>query len=594
MTRGVIERMKSVMGSVKMALTIIVVGLCLHLLYGCSDRAHEESIKSTPEDIIAKIDGADSLTMNRPKEAIAILRSIDRSAIVDEQSQAYYNMVYSEASYFSDIVSDNDSLTYVAKEYYHTSNDHGRRARAYFQHGLVEHAASHHPEAMLAYMEAEASLAIEPNPMLEGLVHQAKGDIYSIGCLFQNAYDSFEISMRCFERAKRDDFVAYAHFNLGCLALAKRDLDTADYWLTQARDYAIMSDDKAFLSVVLHPLSELYLQQGDIESCKETLNAYATYDCPIIDESHNMTIRAMVAAEMGDTTSAYSLLESAEQHEQPNEPLIDYAKYYINRLEGNDKEALRWLEHSNERQDSTILTVLNNPVLNYQIGKLQSHLEAERTEHELLNRNREQEIRHAEEVRKHQRAITISIATIVVIILVGAVIYVKHRWNKMSRDMESYMATINELRLTNNRESKPLTEAVDRLYNDRLEVLNHLCETYYEHSDSSRQATKVFERVRETIEAIKSDEQRLAELESLVDSCRNNLMSKLREQCPKLNKRELRVALYSYAGFSSRAICIFMESNPVALSKIKYRIKSKIKECDAPDSEILISGIIDK
>lgn len=253
MTRGVIERMKSVMGSVKMALTIIIVGLCLHLLSGCGEITKEESGKRTPEDIIAKIDGADTLSMNRPEEAIAILRSIDRSAIVDEQSQAYYNMVYSEASYFSGVASDNDSLTYAAKEYYHTSDDHGRRARAYFQHGLVEHAASRHPEAMLAYMEAEASLAIEPNPMLEGLVHQAKGDIYSIGCLFQNAYDSFEISMRCFERAERSDFVAYAHFNLGCLALAKRDLDTADYWLTQARDYAIMSDDKAFLSVVLHP-----------------------------------------------------------------------------------------------------------------------------------------------------------------------------------------------------------------------------------------------------------------------------------------------------------------------------------------------------
>ena len=136
-----------------------------------------------------------------------------------------------------------------------------------------------------------------------------------------------------------------------------------------------------------------------------------------------------------------------------------------------------------------------------------------------------------------------------------------------------------------------LSEAVDHLYNDRLNDLNRLCETYYEHSDTSRHATKVFEQVRETIESIKGDEARIEELEKLVNSCRGNLMQKLREQCPKLNVKEQRVVLYSYAGFSSRAICIFVDSNPVALSKMKYRIKSKIRESECKDAELLISAL---
>ena len=127
----------------------------------------------------------------------------------------------------------------------------------------------------------------------------------------------------------------------------------------------------------------------------------------------------------------------------------------------------------------------------------------------------------------------------------------------------------------------------------RLTDLNRLCETYYDHIDTPRHAAKVFEQVRQTIESIKSDEGRIAELEDLVDNCRGGLMSKLRSQCPKLNERELKVALYSYAGFSSRAICIFIESNPVALSKIKYRIKTKIKECGGADAEMLLSAMVD-
>ena len=141
------------------------------------------------------------------------------------------------------------------------------------------------------------------------------------------------------------------------------------------------------------------------------------------------------------------------------------------------------------------------------------------------------------------------------------------------------------------KELEPLTTAIDRLYNDRLRDINQLCETYYEHSDTPRQATKVFEQVRQTIVAIKSDEGRLRELEELVDRCRDGIMSKLREECDKLHERELKVVLYSYAGFSSRAICIFVDSNPVALSKMKYRIKSKIRESECKDAELLISAL---
>jgi DNA-binding ferritin-like protein (Dps family) len=106
---------------------------------------------------------------------------------------------------------------------------------------------------------------------------------------------------------------------------------------------------------------------------------------------------------------------------------------------------------------------------------------------------------------------------------------------KMHREAQQYIDTINELQLirNNTKELEPLTTAIDHLYNDRLRDINQLCETYYEHSDTSRHATKVFEEVRETIESIKSDEARIEELEDLVNNCRGNIMRKLREQCPK-------------------------------------------------------------
>jgi hypothetical protein len=63
---------------------------------------------------------------------------------------------------------------------------------------------------------------------------------------------------------------------------------------------------------------------------------------------------------------------------------------------------------------------------------------------------------------------------------------------------------------------------------------------------------------------------------------------------PKLSERDYRVALYSFAGFSNRAISIFIDSDPVSVSKIKYNIKSKIRNFDNDDAAALIAALSEK
>ena len=133
-----------------------------------------------------------------------------------------------------------------------------------------------------------------------------------------------------------------------------------------------------------------------------------------------------------------------------------------------------------------------------------------------------------------------------VVLLVAFILYIVSNLRQKNRDIANYMATINELQLMRHNDSdkanrsEALTLAVDRLYNDRFVDLNRLCEAYYDHDNTSRQPAKVFEQVQQTIAQLKSDEARIAKLEQIVNSCRGDIMTKLREQCPKLNERELR------------------------------------------------------
>ena len=437
---------------------------------------------------------------------------------------------------------------------------------------------------MVSFMDAEEALAKCDNQRLRGVVYRTKGDIYHHGGLYQNSYKSYEKAYQCFESCELPYHMNYSKYNMGRAATMMRDFELADSLFNEARDYAIANADTDFLCVVLHELSEMYLLKSDYANLARTVKQFEEYDCLKWLISRYYGLRAIVELKVNhDLVAADKYIALADAHPQRDGEIVDKARYLLYKDVGDDTKALASSERLLLRQSEYMMDILAQPVLNYQIDLLQSHLEREEQEQQAILRERQ---------LSRQRNIAIYISLTIIIIVVVA--NLRLRMAQKDRDIANYVAMIDELQLTRNDISQPMADAVDKLYNDRLKDLNRLCETFYEHSDTSRQVSKVFDEVRLTIESIKSDEARIAELERLVDSCRNNLMAKLREQCPKLNEKELRVALYSYAGFSSRAISIFVDSNPVALSKIKYRMKTKIKECGGVDAEILIQNLVDR
>lgn len=544
----------------------IVVGALSTLLVSCSSYT----------ELSRAIDQAESLAEENPNKALEIISNIDKSQLRSNEIKARYALIYSEVSYYNRMLVNSDSLTRIAVAYYDKSNHHHERARAYFQHGMTLQLAGALPEAILALREAHNSLNQYKDNRLEGVVYRLEGDIYRASYLYRNSYNAYVEALQCFERENLPYHTHYTLYNMGQATMKMRQTDLAEELFIEARDYAIEVGNKDFLCAILHEMCEIYFQLGDKEKFSETVELFDRYDCVLWFVSHYYAMKAMATSNAGDTESAKQYAELATLDPSYDANAVERANYIICRNEGDNEGMVYWLTAMNERLRNALLASAEQPVMNYQLDLL--NMTMERDEQQMRN-------------MRHRMIAIYTIITMVLSILVAIMI---HRRKQQKRDIQLYMETIHELQLTRQNTQEPLTDAVDKLYNDRLKDLNTLCETYYEHSDTSRHATKVFEQVRQTIEAIKSDEVRLAELESLVNSCRGGLMSKLREQCPKLNERELKVALYSFAGFSSRAICVFIDSNPTALSKLKYRIKTKIKESDATDAEQLISAISDR
>ena len=532
------------------------------------------------EDIIE----AETIAPEHPDQALAIMESINPNELGSAKLRGHYALSYIITQYYNELIPESDSLSSQAVAYFAKSTDHNRRARAYFHNGLINRAEMRVPEAMLSLMEAEKSVRHIDQPRLEGLILRAMGDIYVVNMLMPNALDTYHRSRDCFDRAGLKHHSMYGTYCIACVEVRMRNFEAAEELFVEVRDYALETDSRDFLYMTLYELGNIYMQLNRVEECEATLKLMDDLNLEIFDKSQELCMRAMIASECGDKRKALEFVEEAEQQENSDPIITEYTRYRIHRKYNEADSALLYCELSIARQDSLTLRGLEHPVLNHQISQLKLTIES----------------KEREALLRQQRNIAVLVTAVV--LLVAFILYIVSNLRRKNRDIANYMATINELQLMRHADSDrdrdqtsaALTEAVDRLYNDRFVDLNRLCEAYYDHDNTSRQPAKVFEQVQQTIAQLKSDEARIAKLEQIVNSCRGDIMTKLREQCPKLNERELRVSLYTYAGLSTRAICLFMDSNPVAISKVKYRIKTKIKESNAPDMELLISGISEK
>lgn len=509
---------------------------------------------------------------------------------------AYLALLRSEEIYLnSDTPSYTDQDIALMEGYYLTSDLHEERAHALFFAAQHSYDKGNTAEALLRLIEAEKSTQHSGDRLYEGRIRRMMGDIYGQEYLFNNALNEYALSKQCFIEAEMPTHALYADFDIGVTHIHARNFGEAERILNTL---LVSSAEQGFIDLyygALHHLIDvaIYLEKYDV--CESYLSLYDDYYSDYFDIEHKLYAEAIIEAHRGNLATAEQIL-SGISPEVVSEQIEDYyhTHYIVYRIAGQNDKAIEWLERGKSHQDRLILEVLNQPTLNIEVELLQSRLEAEQNERKLMDRNRAQELSHAKAEREYLRTRNILSITIIVVIFLLILIYLRHRWQRRNRDIERYVETIEELQMASRDLPEKMNSIITEIYRDRFTELNELCEIYYDHSGTTRQKNLVFNQLCSTIDSIKGDERRLTEMEEAVNRYRGDLMVCLRTQVAKLSERDIRISLYIFAGFSSRAISIFMDSDPVTVSKMRYNIKQKIKNSNAPDMERLLQAISEK
>lgn len=184
------------------------------------------------------------------------------------------------------------------------------------------------------------------------------------------------------------------------------------------------------------------------------------------------------------------------------------------------------------------------------------------------------------------RAWLILACTLIVVLIIGCSVYViaRRRFIKKRKEIEELSMLISE-RTNRNKELKA---KVDALYGSRLDTLNLLCNEYFEKNDSEKVRLTLYNEVEKHILSLR-DSENISELEEIVNTYLDDIIVKVREQLPELNRNDVVFLTYLYAGFSPRAICIFTDIKIKNFYNRRSRLKERILASDAQDREFFVS-----
>lgn len=517
---------------------------------------------------------AEEIAMELPDSALRVVQSIDPESVRGRHDRAHYKLVVAEAHYYNRLAVDRDTIAQPLFDYYIESDNHAERARALYQHALVMQAEGENARAMFSLLEAEKSLTHLDNPRLSGLVHRTKGHIYGAECLFQNALEEYQKSKEYFDKAELPIHSAYATYDIAIVYSKLRNFDKAIKLLLSAEEQFSENGYSLYQFETQIELCYNYLQIDDFNSCANVfaqidINANVGYSfCDYY------CIAAIISAYNGNYDEVDSLIYKATQEPITNQMQLSYAQYIIDALQNNTRDALSSYISMISEQDKSVFNAINNSLLQSQVDLLSG------------------QVASAKEIQQKTRLINYLLAILSAGIVLLFIYYIRNRQRKHEAEIEQYISTIKELQMTTKDLPSHMNDSIDKLYKSRFKELNDLYDIYYDSVGSTRQMKIVFEQINNTINSIKCDKKRLAELEKIVNEYRGNMMSKLLDLCPNLSERQRKIILFSYAGFSLRAIALFMDSNPTQISKDKYKIKGIIKSCgETKDTELFINSL---
>ena len=129
---------------------------------------------------------------------------------------------------------------------------------------------------------------------------------------------------------------------------------------------------------------------------------------------------------------------------------------------------------------------------------------------------------------------------------------------------------------------------VGSLFSEKIDHLDRLSESYFK-MDEGKEKETLFKQIKQTVSSLRKDQGMFLSLEKDLDRYCNGIMSKLRDQVPRISGDNRRIIALFFAGYSYEAVKLILNKVSVeSLKTARSRFRKEIKESGAPDTDFFL------
>ena len=510
----------------------------------------------------ARLDLAESLLEQRPDSSLVILQSIRRNELFTEEQQAHYALLKSAAYDKNYIDVASDSLTHTAVDYYSGRRNKKKEMLAWYYHALVMMNAQSYTSSIIAFEEAEIIAKALNDPFQLGLIMRNKAKVFKLSNNYPGAIECRKQAIEYFSNTDKELYKAYAELDLSTDYINNQEYEKANSLLNRIREYNIPT-----LNTFCNTYQASILAETDKDPYKViSLYKSSPEDCySLLD--YGYLAKAFEAIALPDSTDCWFSKGYAASRNQADSAAIDYLRSKVELFRGHHQAAFLLIDHATTIQDSLTRVLLQ-----------QSVSAAQRDYYKSETLRREEKIR-----AMRQRFLLGSIAGLFVLLYLAMVSVSLSR--KKERLLQEQMARLALEEKELDRLHLDNAHLVGSLFSERILRLDQLCESYFKLEDG-KQKDAVFKQVKELAARIRKDDALFLSLENDLDRYCDGIISKLREQVPRIKGENIKIISLFFAGFSYETIQIILRKNSTqSLRTTRSRFRKEILDAKAPDSD---------
>lgn len=546
---------------------------------------------------------AEQLMNENPDSAFVLLQGLDTLTLTNAADKALYSLLYVQAEDKTYIDSKDVYRIQTAVDYYKDSDDEYHKMLSYYYLARIEENRQEYSKAIINLLKAEDVAESISNYFYLGLIYRSISDIYS------HTYNNIE-SLK-YAQLSYDSFImsgdtSYANWALWDIARAYHNGQDYESSAKVSKDIisnGYTNNDVYLVIDGLRLAGMSYLGKNDYEQAIRAYEEIIEIDSTVmsVEDYRNLGLAYLGKEQIEKASGCMQLIHQTDTSQQ-------WLSYEMYKYWGNYKQALSALEIEHAYQDQVLRNIITENVT-------ASVAEYMKYEHQL----KEQEVIY----ERRSRIISISLLVLIIILIcIIALLRSVSQRKEIEKNMilasslrqmllvketevSQMSTTIQEQRQVYDNLNHTYNETIGKISNENIELQNainnlfehsfltidQLTSAYYEYQGSANEKQKIYTDVMSIVSGIGSDKKAIEKIEKFVNTYKGNIMQRFRTEFPGMKHSDYILYLYVVAGFSSRAIGVFLGEKLDVVYNRKSRLKQKISKSNSVNRDYFVAPL---